>query len=327
MERNHTKREMVCVIIPCYKSEKTIQTVVKGIWSAISREYDYKIILVNDCSPDNVLEKITQLCAMEHRIVGINLAKNYGQQAARMAAMPYVEGDYVVFMDDDGQHPADGILKLIASLKEGYDIAYALFKNKQESKFKQFGSWVNRKMTDILIGKPKEIRQSSFFAMKIFVAKELLNYDSPFPYIFGYLMKITQNITNVEIEHLRRLEGDTGYTLRKLFRLWLNGFTGFSVVPLRLASFVGVISAVFGFLWGAIIILRKLMIPEIAIGYSSLMAVILFVGGIIMIMLGLIGEYIGRIFITMNHVPQYVIKEKFNCESTEARPDKKEEVS
>lgn len=321
------EKETISFIIPCYRSEKTIGIVVEGIRQSIQKDYNYRIILINDGSPDHVFNVITELCKKDKNIFGINLSRNFGQQAARMAAIPYITGDYVVFMDDDGQHPADSISKLIDKLKEGYDIAYALFRVKKESRFKQFGSWVNRKMTDILIGKPKDIRQSSFFAVRAYVAKELLHYKSPFPYIFGYLMKTTQNIANVEITHLSRIEGKTGYTFKKLFMLWLNGFTSFSVVPLRISSLVGVFSAILGFGWMIFIIIKKLVVPDVAIGYSSMMAVMLFVGGMIMMMLGLLGEYIGRMFITMNHVPQYVIKEKINCtEEEESVKSQKEEV-
>lgn len=312
-----SEKETVSFIIPCYRSEKTIGIVVDGIRQAVQKEYKYKIILVNDGSPDHVFHVITELCKEDENILGINLARNFGQQAARMAAIPYITGDYVVFMDDDGQHPADSILKLIDKVKEGYDIAYALFRVKKESRFKQFGSWINLKMTDFLIGKPKDIRQSSFFAVRGYVARELIHYKSPFPYIFGYFMKITQNIANVEITHLSRIEGKTGYTFKKLLMLWLNGFTSFSVVPLRISSLVGMFSAILGFAWMIFIIIKKLFVPGVAIGYSSMMAVMLFIGGMIMMMLGLLGEYIGRMFITINNVPQYVIKEKINCTGEE----------
>lgn len=309
---NDTNKEKITFIIPCYRSENTIETVVKGIKDKIGKLYDYKIILINDNSPDKVLEVIRNLCSKDINIMGISLSKNYGQQSARMAGIPYIEGDYVVFMDDDGQHPVDGILKLLNKLNDGYDISYANFKHKKESCFKQIGSFINTQMTNILIGKPKNVKQSSFFAMKIFVAKELINYKSPFPYIFGYLMQITRNIANVEMEHLSRINGKTGYNFRKLLALWLNGYTSFSVVPLRFASLLGAITALGGFGWGIFIIIRKILLPDVAIGYTSIMASILFVGGMIMLILGMLGEYVGRIFITINNIPQYIISERIN---------------
>ena len=310
---NNINKQKITFIIPCYRSEQSIKIVTDGIIAVISKQYDYKIILVNDNSPDNVFHVIRQMCALDENIIGIKLSRNFGQQAARMAAIPYIDGDYVVFMDDDGQHPSDGIPKLIDKLKEGYDIAYAKFDHKKESLFKQFGSYINTKMTNILIGKPKHIKQSSFFAMRAFVASELIYYRSPFPYLFGYFMQVTRNIANVDIEHQARINGKSGYNLRKLVALWFNGYTSFSVVPLRIASWIGAVTAMAGFGWGVYIVIRKILTPEVAVGYTSIMASILFIGGMIMLMLGMLGEYIGRMFITINNIPQYIVNEKINC--------------
>lgn len=307
------KLKKISFIIPCYNSENMIEVVVDSIRTAIKAKFDYKIILVNDNSKDNVYDKITNICLTDKNVVGISLSKNYGQQAARMAALPYIEGDYVIFMDDDGQHPVNGIEVLVNKLDEGYDIVYAYFREKKESNFKKFGSHINSVMTNIIIGKPKEINASSFFAMKYYVAEQLKRYTSPFPYLFGYLMQITNNITNIELEHKERLSGETGYNFIKLLKLWLNGFTSFSVIPLRIATFIGIITSLFGFLYAVLIVINKVINPEVIAGYTSMMAALLFIGGIIMMLLGMLGEYIGRIFITLNNVPQYTIKDKRNC--------------
>lgn len=304
----------ICFIIPCYGSENTLAKVINDIRLAIRERYTYRIILVSDCSPDNVFLVIKQLCKEDKNIIGLQLARNFGQQAARMAALNYLDGEYVIFMDDDGQHPSEGIISLVEKLEEGYDIVYAKFRQKKESRFKRFGSWLNTKMTDLLLDKPKHIKQSSFFAMRYFVAKGLLGYNSPFPYLFGYLMKITRKIANVELEHNNRIAGNSGYNLKKLVSLWFNGVLGFSIVPLRIATVTGILFAVCGFLWGIYLIIRKIMMPEILVGYTSFMAVILLIGGVIMIMLGIIGEYVGRIFLTLTNVPQYIISEKINDE-------------
>lgn len=310
----NTEKIKISIIIPCYNSENTIEHVIHDVVDNIKELYDYKIILVNDNSRDHVWNVIRKICENNSRIIGLSLAQNFGQQAARMAAMPYVEGDYVVFMDDDGQHPADGISKLIAKAEDGYDIVYALFKQKKESGFKKFGSWVNTKMTDYIMKKPKDVKQSSFFVVRRFVIEELKHYSSPFPYLFGYFMQITKNIANVELEHQERLSGSSGYTFKKLIYLWMNGFVSFSVVPLRISSALGMVCACVGFLWGIIVIIQKLLNPAVAAGYTSMIAVILFCSGILMLMLGMIGEYIGRIFITLNNIPQYVVREKLNTD-------------
>lgn len=315
------------IIIPCYNSGQTIERVVCDAEDCIKGIYNYQFILVNDHSSDHVWDVIQNMCEKNPRVTGISLSRNFGQQAARMAALPYIEGEYVLFMDDDGQHPAEGISRMIQKAEEGYDIVFALFKQKKERAWKKLGSWVNTKMTDYLMQKPKEIKQSSFFIVKRFVAEELKHYHSPFPYIFGYLMQVTKRIANVELQHQERLSGSSGYNLKKLIWLWMNGFVSFSVIPLRISSALGTICACSGFLWGLVLIIQKICNPSVAAGYTSLIAVILFCSGILMLMLGLTGEYIGRIFITLNNVPQYVVSEVKNAKDPKwhAWPERQKE--
>ncbi len=306
------EKKYISIIIPCYNSEKTINKVVNEIIKIMPNDKNFEIILVNDNSKDNVWQKIEGLCEQNNNIRGISLARNFGQQAARMAAIQYVKADYIIFMDDDGQHPAEGIMKLVEKAKEGYDIVYARFTHKQTSWFRKVGSDFNTYMTSVLMGKPKEIKQSSFFCVKGFVIDALKEYKSPFPYIFGYLMQITRNITNIDMSHRARIEGKSGYNFTKMLLLWLNGFIGFSVVPLRIASLFGILSSAIGFVLGLASVIRKLINPTIVLGYTSTIVVVLFMGGIILLILGLFGEYIGRILVTMNKVPQYIIRNKIN---------------
>ncbi len=305
-------KEKISVIIPCYNSENSIKSVVENILHTLHGKYECRIILVNDCSKDRVWDVITELCSFYKNVIGLSLARNFGQQSARMAALEHVIGEYVVFMDDDGQHEASDILRMIDKLRMGYDIVYAYFRHKKESGFRVWGSNINRKMTDWVMGTPRDVHTSSFFVTRRFVVDKLRDYTNPSPYTFGYFMHITKNIADIEVEHHERIYGKSGYTIAKLLRLWMEGFTGFSVVPLRIASIVGVGMAVVGFLWGIVCIFHKLLNPLVAAGYTSLIAVILFCCGMILIMLGLLGEYVGRIFMSLNHLPQYVVRDKLN---------------
>ena len=297
------------IIIPCYGSRNTIRPVVEGIFKALDSLYNTRIILANDCSPDGVWDEITDLCKDNQHITGINLSRNFGQQAARMAAMEYVQGEYVVFMDDDGQHDSDFIPAMINKIDEGFDIVYADFEEKKQAKWKTFGSNFHQLTSEWLEEKPKGVHTSSFFVVKRYLVEELKKYPSPSPVIFGYLMKMTQNITSIPVPHKTRINGRSGYTLKKLIKLWLNAVTSFSVVPLRVSSYLGFLSAGIGIVALIIIVIRKLLHPEIAAGYTSTIAVILLFAGILLLMMGLVGEYIGGMFMTVNHVPQYVIKE------------------
>lgn len=305
----------VSFVIPCYRSEKTLEHVVAEIREKMKTlaEYGYEVILVNDCSPDGTLGVVRRLCGEDDRIKGISFARNFGQHSALMAGLRQSTGDYVVCLDDDGQTPADEVDKLLSKLDEGYDAVYAQYEHKQHSAFRNLGSKVNELMTRMMLDKPKELYVSSYFAVRRFVVEDMIRYENSYPYVIGLVLRATKNITNVTVQHREREEGSSGYTLKKLFSLWFNGFTAFSVKPLRIATAVGVFSACAGFLYGIYTIVKRLINPAVPMGFSALMAALVFFGGMIMIMLGLIGEYIGRIYISMNNSPQYVIRERMNC--------------
>lgn len=298
-------------VIPCYRSEKTLEAVVKEITDKMleMNQVDYEIILVNDCSPDNTFSVIRNLCAKDKRIIGISHAKNFGQHAALMAGFSFVTGDVVVCLDDDGQTPANEVDKLLAKIDEGYDVVYAEYAQKQHSGFRNWGSHVNKVMTEVMLGKPKELYISSYFAARRFVVDEMLNYKGAYPYVIGLVLRTTRNICNVSVNHRERMEGNSGYTVKKLLALWMNGFTSFSILPLRVASYSGSIIACIGFIYAIYVVIAKIIYPERILGWSSTISVILILGGLILLVLGLIGEYVGRIFISINNSPQYVIRD------------------
>jgi len=304
----------VSFVLPCYRSEHTLPKVVAEIENKMKSlaGYEYDIFLVNDCSPDDTIGTIRKLCEEHDNIRGIDFAKNFGQHSALMAGLRYSDGDYVVCLDDDGQTPADEADKLLDKLEEGYDAVYARYEHKQHSHFRNMGSKVNELMTRIMLGKPAKLYVSSYFAVKRFVVEDMVRYENSYPYVIGLVLRATGNIANVTVAHREREEGKSGYTLGKLLGLWFNGFTAFSVKPLRIATAVGAFSAILGFIYGVYTIIKRLLRPDVPMGFSSTMAAIVFFGGMIMLMLGLIGEYIGRIYISLNNSPQYVIREKIN---------------
>ena len=302
----------ISFVIPCYNSENTITNVVEDIFKTMREKlsnYDYEVILVNDGSPDKTFESIKDLAKNNSKVLGINLAKNTGQQGALMAGFNNVNGDLVVCLDDDGQTPPSEVTKLIAKYEEGYDVVYAKYGSKKHTKFRNFGSFVNDKMSVALINKPKDLAASSYYVADRYVIDEVIKYNNPYPYILGLILRTTNNIANVEIEHKERAEGESGYTMRKLIGLWLNGVTSFSVVPLRIATWLGFAMSFIAVVFFIVIFIRKLVTPSIQMGWSSIMSLILLVSGIIMAMLGMLGEYIGRIHIGLNNSPQFVIKD------------------
>lgn len=309
-------------VIPCYYSEKTISLVVDDIFKAFPKEdYQFEIILVNDGSKDNTFSVIKGLADKFPQVIAVNLAKNFGQDAALMAGYTYATGDYIISLDDDCQNPPIEAHKLIAKIEEGYDAVFGKYHVKQHSAFKNWGSRLNDKMATMLLKKPKDLTLCSYFIMNSFVKDEMLRYDSAFPYIWGLILRTTDHITNVFIDHKKREVGTTTFTLGKLIMLWLNGFTSFSVKPLRIASFFGGFFAFLGFLLTIIMVIRQFICPEPIIGWTSLMCALLIVSGLNMLMLGLMGEYIGRIFISQNKSPQFVVRQLYRQE----RPEKDED--
>ena len=301
----------VSFVIPCYRSALTIGNVVKEIQDTMQSltQYSYEIILVNDCSPDETFDVITKLCEEHENICGVDLAKNFGQHGALMAGFHQVTGDILVCLDDDGQTPADEVGKLLAEIEAGQDVVYASYDHKKHSLFRNFGSWMNEKMAQFLLGKPKELFVSSYFAARRFIVDEMLRYENAYPYVIGLVLRTTKRISNVPVQHREREIGTSGYTLGKLLGLWFNGFTAFSTKPLRVATFSGGVFAVLGFAYGIYTIVKKFVNPAVPMGFSSTMAALMFIGGMLMIMLGLIGEYIGRMYICMNSAPQFVVRD------------------
>ena len=304
---------MISFVIPCYRSAATIGAVVSEIRETM-RDDDYAIILVNDGSGDGTFEAIKELASSDPRITGVDLARNFGQHAAIMAGFHFVRGndplkDIVVCLDDDGQTPANEVYRLIDKLDEGYDAVYAAYDSKQHSAFRNFGSRMNDQMAREMLDKPAELQITSYFAVRGFVAEEMKRYANAYPYVIGLLLRTTKNVANVPVTHRARTEGRSGYTFTKLLSLWFNGFTAFSVKPLRMATAAGTIFALLGFIYGIYTIVKRFVNPAVPLGWSSLMAAIIFIGGMVMIMLGLIGEYVGRIYITLNNAPQFVVRE------------------
>lgn len=298
----------VSVVIPCYYSEATIAKVVtmtKAEFDARSMEYEF--ILVNDGSTDGTFQEIEKLCLADDRIVGINLAKNAGQHSAVMAGLRQVSGDVVMVMDDDMQTHPSQCMALLDSLDQSTDVVFATYPKQKTAAWRRLGSSFTVWSMRVLTKRPKGIVSSSFFVMKRFVSDELIKYNGPYTYIQGLIFRTTWNIKNVEVKHFDREVGRSGYTLKTLFKLW-STVLGFSLLPLRFVFFSGVAVGCIGFIAGIVLIIQRLLDSTMQMGWSSLMVAILICSGFIMVSIGLVGEYLGRLFMTVNNTPQYVEK-------------------
>ena len=314
-------RTLLSFIIPCYRSELTIERVIDEIKETVEQreKYDYEIICVNDCSPDSVLSVLKRIAAGNTKVKVIDFSKNMGKPAALMAGLSYCRGEYIVYLDDDFQCPVYELWKLMEKVEnDDCDFATAKYKEKRQTAFKNFGSFINLLMAHVLLEKPMSLRFENFGVIKRFVVDEIIKYDKPYPNLEGLLWRVTNRVSTVEMEERERGDNKrSGFTFKKSLSLWLNGFTAFSVKPLRVSTILGFLLAAGGFIFGLITIIRKIINPDIAAGYTSMFALQLFIGGVIMIVLGLIGEYVGRIYICLNNTPQYVIRNTININAND----------
>ena len=313
---NEVKHMELSIVIPMYKSEKTIKNVIDEINLELERVglMDYEVVIVNDCSPDDALEIVKLMAKNDKRIKIIDLAKNSGQAAALMAGYKFAAGDYIVNMDDDFQHPAEEIWNMLGYLKSNdLDVVFANYLQKKQSKFRLIGSYINYIMTEFMTDKPKGIKTNSFFIMRRFVCREIIQYNIRSPYIYGIIFAATSKIGNININHRVRLEGVSNYSLLRLLSLWFSGFISFSIKPIRVFTLLGFVLAVIAIITAILTAILRLLEPDVApLGWTSVIVAILFFSGVQLISIGLLGEYLGRLYITNSKLPTAVIRETYN---------------
>lgn len=311
------------VIIPCYKSVKTIRQVVELTAEELTRlgKTPFEFVLVDDYSPDGG-ETLCELRALADDyayVKVVELAQNAGQHNAVMAGLGHAEGDILIAMDDDLQTHPSQLPALFEEFDKGYDIAYGYYPEKKHSMFRNFGSWVNYMSVRILINKPKDLKTSSFWIIRKFVRDYAIQYQSPFTHLQGIFLRTTRNIVSVPVKHFDRAYGQSGYTLKKLISLWSN-IMGYSIVPLRMARNAGVFFSILSILGAIAIVLKKLLAPTSAVGWYSMMVAICFFSGLIMLFLGMIGEYLGRMYLGQSNLPQYVVRTVYQGHPDELSP-------
>lgn len=306
-------KSLISIIIPVFNSEHTIGPLVTKLIAELPDVFDIEIILVNDHSTDGSdLACIELYKKYRDKVKYYQLAKNVGEHNAVMAGLNQMSGEYAVIMDDDFQNPVSEVLKLIQfGLENEYDVVYTWYEKKQHSFLRNIGSSFNNFVANIMLKKPKDLYLSSFKLLNRYLVNEIIKYDSPYPYIDGLILRTTSNIGKIEVKHNKRLEGRSNYTIVKLIKLWLNMFTNFSILPLRTAIITGFIFALFGIILGFVSFLEKLKNPGLPLGYASLIVAISVFSGIQLIAIGMLGEYLGRMFLSQNKKPQYSIRKRF----------------
>jgi glycosyltransferase involved in cell wall biosynthesis len=296
-------------VIPLYYSAETIVPLVKSI-EQLEIPGGHEIVLVDDGSRDAT----TGLCRELLRdarvpITLVNHARNYGEHNAVLTGYRHARGAYIVNLDDDGQNPPAEAVRLWEHARtQGLDAAYGHYEDKKHSLWRNFGSWLTNRMTDWVLEKPRGFYLSSFRCVSAFVAREVAKHAGPFPYIDGLILQVTQNVGALTVRHDERTAGQSGYTLRRLVRLWASTFVNFSVMPLRLATLLGLLMATGGLVGLAFVFYLRFTHQGPAYGWGTLMGALLVFSGTQLVMLGLIGEYLGRMFLTVNGRPQSTVR-------------------
>ncbi|MBE6040278.1 MAG: glycosyltransferase family 2 protein [Clostridiales bacterium] len=306
---------LISIVIPCYYSEKTIHKVVDMVRDEFNKNegYECEFVLVNDGSTDGTFDEIRKLSQEYTNVKGINLMKNFGQHNALMAALQYTEGDYVLGMDDDMQTHPSQIFKLVHRIEEGFDLVYGIYPEVKNGPIKNLTSKINRKTSRVLLGRPKEIESSNFWIITRAIRDEVVKFDTFNPYIDAIFYRATSNIGMVPVEHFKREYGHSGYTFRKLLKLWM-AYWNFSAVPLRMSFYVGTFSLIAGVLFAVYLIINKILSPDLPVGWSSMMCIMALLFGVVLMVLGVVGEYLGKIILILNNTPQFVVRETVGLE-------------
>lgn len=300
----------ISVLIPVYQGSRTIGRLTDELVGKLKAN-SLEIILVNDGSTDSSHEACLGISKKYIAIVKyIYLSRNFGEHNAVMAGLNHATGDYTVIIDDDFQNPPEEIEKLVnKTVEEHRDVVYSYYAEKHHSFLRNLGSAFNNIIASYLLNKPRDLYLSSFKCMNRFIVNEIIKYKGPFPYIDGLIWRSTRSIGKVLVMHKKREEGKSGYSFRKLVRLWTNMFVNFSIYPLRLSAFLGALFSLIGIISSICLVIDKIAHPDIPMGITSILVAILIFAGVQLIMLGLIGEYLGKLFLMDNQTPQYVIRE------------------
>src|SRR5487761_2175727 len=305
------------IVIPVYNGAQTIEALVAAL-QALVVPGGHEIVLVNDGSPDNSLEICRGLVARTPvPVTLVDLARNFGEHNAVMAGLRLARGAHIITMDDDLQNPPSEVLRLLAHARaSGQDVVYTCYAKKHHESWRNLGSRFTNRVADWLLDKPRGLYLSTFRCMTGFVANAITDYDGPFPYVDGLIMQVTQSIGHLEVEHLPRMAGRSNYTVRRLVRVWLNLFVNFSVMPLRLATLSGFALSLLGIL-GTAWVIGEALFRATPPGWASLSVAVLLLSGVQLMMLGLIGEYLGRLYLTQNRKPQAMVRETLRSDAAE----------
>lgn len=300
----------ISIVIPVFNSEDCLSELYRQISDSV--DISHEVIYVNDYSTDHSWDEICKLGRNNSNVAGLNFRRNFGQDNAIMAGIGQAKGNYVVIMDDDLQHSPRDIQRLYDRCKEGFDVCFANFTVKKQRVWKIMGSWLNGKVAELMLDKPKSIYLSPFKIISRAIAKEIVSYTGPYPYVDGLILSCSSRLTQIEAEHSKRFAGRSSYSLIRSISVWGRHVTGFSVFPLRVATFTGIFASISGVFLAIYYVLSYFLTREEVEGWTTIVVLFLFLGGLILMALGIIGEYVGRSYLALNQKPQYSVASTVN---------------
>src|SRR5437667_10753099 len=298
------------LVIPVYNGSRTIGALVEHT-TKIFGSTSFEIVLVNDGSEDDSEKVCAQLAVkFPQNVTFVHLSRNFGEHSAVLVGFTEARGRYVAVLDDDGQNPPEEVVRMLDELKrKNYDVVYGHYIEKKHSWFRNLGSRFNDRIATFMLHKPKDLYLSSFKVMNRFLVDEIIKYRGPYPYIDGLIYRTTRNIGQMQVEHRANTTRPSRYTFRKLVQLWLNMFLNFSIKPLRLSVYVGLFVACLSILALVLILIDKIWITSnLTLGIPTVLASIVFFSGVQLMILGLIGEYLGRLYLDQTGTPQYIVR-------------------
>ena len=301
----------VSVVVPVFNGASTLQELVARLHcTLVSRTEAFEVVLVNDGSQDNSWEGIKRLADQDATVLGLNLMHNYGQHNALLAGILRSTGDIIVTMDDDLQHPPEEIPKLLEAIRQGQDVAYGKPLKREHKLWRNLSSRIIKGSLRVALGADMADKSSAFRAFRGDMKKGLVRFSDAQVSIDVLLSWTADRVACVAVEHHPRKQGRSGYGFRKLLRLTLSMVTGYSTLPLRLASGLGLLSAGFGLSLFAYVVVKRLLQEAYVPGFTFLAASIALFSGLQLFTMGVIGEYLARVHFRTMGKPPYVIREE-----------------
>lgn len=303
-------RTLISIVVPVYNAARTVEPLVHSLAEELGGSYELDMILVDDNSSDSTEQKCLELqTKYPENITCLRLSRNFGEHNAVMAGLNYARGEYAVTMDDDLQNPPEEVVRLLAEIQKGYDIVYARSAERRYHWLRRVTSRLHGWLARRFLNKPDTIDLSTFRVMSRFLYQEVIKYGGSMPYIDAIVLRLTGSISSAAVRHDARRSGKSNYTYAKLIVLWGNAIISYSLIPLRAIGLLGLVFIVLGSMHGGIVIF-DMVVPSRTdpSGYDQLSAVIIFLRGLTLTAIAIVGEYVGRIYLHLNRDPQFVVR-------------------